>query len=286
MSYYYEKIPILENSTFIIREYIVNQFNFPRHYHPEFELIYISNGNGMRHVGDHIEEFSSRDIVLIGSDLPHFWTNNENLPNKNKIRQVILQFHPNLLGNEFANRAEALEINKLLERASYGISFFGDDASRVSQILESMLLTKSKFEGLLKLLRALQILATTSGYKLLSSNTFTKPKQLSVNDRFESIYHYIIHNFKSELSLEKLAGMFCMSVSAMSYLIRKKTGKNYTELLMDLRISYACKMLIETDMSVSQICFESGFNNLSYFNRMFKNFKNVTPSFFRKLFIR
>ena len=284
MSDYFEKIPLFSKATYIIREYSVRRLDFPKHYHHEYELIYISKGRGNRYIGDHISELHDGDPVLIGPDLPHHWTNLENTNTTRKIRQVITQLHPRLLGEEFFERIESVEINKLLEKAAHGISFNTNTAARAGRLLETMLKVNNRFEGLILLLKVLHVLSTTSDFTLLSINTFTKTTDQFASDRIEPVYEYIIQCHTSNLTITQLADKFCMSVSAMSHFIRKKTGKNFTDLLLGLRINNACKMLVESDKPVSAICFESGFNNLSYFNRKFKEIRNTTPLAFRRLF--
>jgi AraC-like DNA-binding protein len=281
---FFEKIPLYSKATYIIREYTVAQLDYPKHYHPEYELIYISKGKGKRIVGDNISEFHAGDLVLIGPELPHHWINSDYNKTRTKIRQVITQFHSHLLGSEFTERIECADINDLLKRSSHGISFNQKVALKVGKLLECMLKTNDRFEGLLFLLQILHILSHTSSYKLLSSKTFSNKSPEKPADKIEPIYQYIIDHHTTGFTMKTLADKFCMSISAMSHFIRKKTGKNLTELLLELKINSACKMLVESNVPVSAICFDCGFNNLSYFNRKFKEAKNITPLAFRKLF--
>lgn len=281
MSYLFEKIPLLGNSTFLIREHTVKWFDYPPHYHPEYELIYISQGQGLRYVGNNVSEFHDGDLVLIGPMTPHYRQNKHLGPVLSKARQILIQFHPDFLGKEFEERNEAKDINHLLRKSVHGIYFFGADAKKAGDYMEIMLKARNNFDGLIIFLTIINILSETKSFELLSHGSIVEYVKKDDDNRIDQVYDFITRNYKEEISLSDLSQKFGMKESAMSHFIKKRTGKNFSDILIDLRLDQACKLLVETELPVSRICFDCGFNNLSNFNRIFKKEKMITPFNFR-----
>jgi AraC-like DNA-binding protein len=283
MSFYFEKIPLLSNSTYIIRSFEVPYIEFPIHIHPEYELNFIEKGSGFRSVGDNIAPFTNGDLVLTGPNLPHQWKS-EIEPNGQLYKQIVLQIHPHFLGAEFMERSEALLVKKLLENASRGILFESPVVKKASEKL-IQLQKKDGFEGLLIFLELIYLLANTSNFRLLSTKTFVSDlDKKPYYDRINPVYNFLLEHFKENININEVAAQMNMSTSALSHFIKKKTAKSFTELLAELRIGFACKQLIETNYTIAQISDNCGFNNLSYFNRRFKELKKCSPLEFRKLF--
>lgn len=281
MSYYFEKIPLLENETFIIRDFEVPYIDFPLHYHLEYELNYVSNSFGMRYVGDHVGEFREGDLVLIGPKLPHQWLSSSEFKQLGRTsRSVVLQIHRDFLGKEFMNRTENQSIAKLMQRSEKGIRFYGDTRSFAIEKLEQLLRAKG-FEGLILLLELFGRMADTLEYELLSRSTFDIPDNCHENDRIGKIMSWLAEHYDRPIRIQEIAEQFSISVSGLSHYFRKKTGKNITLFINELRIAKSCNMLISGETPVNEIAWRCGFDNLSYFNRMFKSLRNCTPREFR-----
>jgi YesN/AraC family two-component response regulator len=279
MHSFFEKIPLLEDQTFIIREYEVPAFNYPKHYHPEYEITLIKTGNGIRVVGEDVTNYEGGDLVMIGPGLPHQFKDHIHQSGQ-PLDQVVLQIHHSFLGNEYFCRSETDLIRQLFERSLHGIAFshpVRQDAERLmKEIMQS-----NGFEALLKVQELLYIMACDKDAQRLSGSQYKLPGSKE-NDRINIIMHFITSGFHEAISLNDLASQFNISESAISHFIRKKTGKTFSQLLNEVRVGNACKLLTTTEASISEICFRSGMDNISYFNRKFKSIRGMTPSTFRK----
>lgn len=255
-------------------------FTYPWHFHSEFEILYVLDGFGTRFVADHIEQFHSGDMALIGSNLPHFWRSDESYLNsggKLKVKYIVIQFPGDFLKDEIANYPEYHLIGELLHRASRGIEFSSEFTTKISRKLIKMA-QKAGFERIILLQEVLQIMAKTTKYKLLAGELYQTQNHDFTNDRLTKVMHFLNTNYQRKIELVKVAEIANLHPSAFCRYFKEKTGKSLSEFISDMRISYACRLIIEGKMSVSQICFESGFNNISNFNRTFKNHTGFTPT--------
>ncbi|MCF6356409.1 MAG: AraC family transcriptional regulator [Draconibacterium sp.] len=260
-------------------------FTFPWHFHNEYEILFVIDGVGTSFVADNIEEFRSGDLVLMGSNLPHFWKSDESFYSEGESKEVdyiVIQFSKDFFREAISEYPGFHLIKELLERSSRGIRFSHD----FSQKLEKKIirLTRIKgFERALKLLELLQLLAKTDQYKLLAGELYQTEHHDFTTDRLVKVMHYINTKYLEKIELEKVSEVANLHPSAFCRFFKEKSGKSLSEFVNDMRISYACRLIIEAKMSISQICFESGFNNLSNFNRTFKKHTGFTPSnYFRE----
>ncbi len=255
-------------------------FTFPWHFHDEYEILYVIDGAGSSFVADNIEEFSSGDLVLLGSNLPHFWRSDESFhteENGKIVNYIVVQFSSEFFKEIISEYPEFHLIKELLERSSRGIRFSTDFSQKFGKKL--IKLTKRKgFEKTLMLLELLQLLAKTDQYKLLAGELYQTEHHDFTSDRLVKVMHYINSTYLKKIELEKVAEVASLHPSAFCRFFKEKTGKSLSEFVSDMRISYACRLLIEAKLSVSQICYESGYNNLSNFNRTFKKHTGFTPT--------
>ena len=255
-------------------------FTYPWHFHPEFEILYVIDGSGTSFVADSIEEFQSGDLALIGSTLPHFWRSDEkylNSDGKLKIKYVVIQFPNDFLKDQIANYPEYHPIGDLLERASKGIRFSADFARGIEKKI--MKLSKSDgFERIIHLQELLYALAKTGDYKLLAGELYQQENHTFPNFRLTKVLQFLNTNYQRKIELETAADIANLHPAAFCRFFKEKTGKSLSEYVNDMRIGYACRLIIEGKLSVSQISFESGFNNLSNFNRTFKKHTGYTPT--------
>ena len=255
-------------------------FTYPWHFHAEYELLYVIRGSGTSFVANSIEEFNSGDLALIGSNLPHFWRSDESYLNSDgnlKVKYIVIQFPVDFLKNEIENYPEYHLIGKLLERSAKGIRFSTDFTQKISKKIIKI----SKiygFERILALQELLQILAKTEDYKLLAGEFYQYENNDFTNFRLTKVIQFLSTSYQHKIELEKVADIANLHPAAFCRFFREKTGKSLSEYVNDLRIGYACRLIIEGKLSVSQISFESGFNNLSNFNRTFKKHTGYTPT--------
>jgi AraC-like DNA-binding protein len=273
------------NRSFNLSLQISSHFLKVWHHHPELELVLIKKSTGARFVGDSISRFGPGDLVLIGSHLPHMWQN-DSIYFENEIEDsaetIACHFKEDFMGNCFANVPELKPIKVLLEKAKRGIVFMGKSRSVGQEILENMLRCND-FDRLVKLTQLLNILANEPEVEQISSPGFVASFSQEESRRLDNIYEYIHNKFKEDISLEKVAELASMNTSSFCRYFKKTTGKTFSHYLNTVRIGYACKLLIEDRYTISEICYESGFNNISNFNRQFKTITNYSPSTYSKL---
>jgi len=276
-----EITPIKENDCFMVFDRHKPEFNFPLHYHPEYELNYISNAQGARRVvGDHISEIGHRELVMVGPGLFHGW---ENFRNHSKdIHEITIQFPEDLFG-EVLNKNILRPIKELFLNARRGILFPEETILQVEKKIEAIS-RKKGFDSYLELQKLLFELAVSGNQRFLTNLSFEKSDNLVGNERIKRLHHFVKANYGRKIKLSELAGLLNMSVVSVTRLVRLHTGQSFVDYLNEMRLGFATRMLIETQMGVSEICFKCGFNNISNFNRIFKRKQGITPTQFRSSF--
>jgi AraC-like DNA-binding protein len=284
MNIHREITPLNENDCFLVFERSRNYFNFPIHFHPEYEINFIYNAKGAkRTVGDHIEEIDNYELVMVGPNIYHGWEDYKNKP-ENIMDEITIQFPRNLFDSLLLNKNILQPINELFASANQGILFSTETAIKLESKLRS-LNSGNGFENLLTFQSLLYDLALSKNKKLLTSISFKGTTDFFKSEKIEKIFNYVKSNYKNTIRVEEAASMINMSVITFSRLVKQQTGKTFIEFVNELRMGFAARMLIETDESISEICFVCGFNNISNFNRLFKKSKNCSPSEFRNNFI-
>jgi len=260
-------------------------FTYPWHFHSEFEIVYILKSSGTRFVADSIEPFREGDITLIGSNLPHFWkseTSDEGSGN-DRVNAIVVQFHTDFFREEINSYPEFHKINELLKRSSTGVHFLEPASEKIGKMLKR-LLKLNGMERVVYFIRLLDLMARTEHFRILASKTYLLEDPKVLSRRLDKIMHFIITNYQRKLTLEEVAGKIGMNAAAFSRYFKEKTGKNFIFFVNEMRIGYACKLLTENILSITQICFECGFNNISNFNRVFKRQTGYTPGAYQLQF--
>lgn len=255
-------------------------FTYPWHFHNEYEILYVIEGTGTSFVADNVEQFESGDLAMLGSNLPHFWRSDEkyHMPeSQEKINYIVIQFPGDLIRESFFEYPEFHVIQELFQRSSRGIRFFPSFAAKAGKVVLKIV-QSSGFDRVILLLKLLHELAKTNQYRLLAGELYQQQNHDFTDDRLTKVLHFLTTQYQQKIELEKVAEIAHLHPSAFCRYFKEKTGKSLSEYVTDLRISYACKLIIEGKLSVSQVCFESGFNNLSNFNRTFKRQTNMTPT--------
>ncbi len=248
------------------------------HFHPEIELCYTTHSNGRRFVGNQISDYREGDLVMFGANLPHGFTTEV------YSCQYVMQMTHDFLGLPFINSPELREINHLFHRAKRGLVFKNETRKKIApMLLEAQ--HKSGITQLICVLELLQTLAIAKDVEEICSEEYALDFNVSQMGRVKIVYNHIMDHFKEEIRVKEIADKLNISEATFYKFIKTHTKKTYTQIINEFRINYASKLLMTTDKTISQICYESGYNNLSYFNRKFKELLHQTPHQFRSNYI-
>jgi AraC-like DNA-binding protein len=277
MKPFIEKLPLTEDRSFVAQTHRTPNFEVPWHQHLEYELILFTEGAGLSFIGNYVGTFETGDIFFLGSNLPHtFQKSHENLITS----AVVVHFKEDFWGQEILNLPESKSIKDLLQRSVHGLKISGEAKEILGEKIKE-LEAKKGFWRITRLCECLSILAETKEYVTVSTQEI---KALNPKDqeRIDRVFHYTMENFKDPIQLSLISKKAGMSIPAFCNYFKKRTKKTYIDFVNEVRVGHACKLLLTTQMSVLQICFECGFNTVANFNRQFLKIKKTTPSQFRK----
>ena len=279
----FEQIQNDKGSSFRLLNQKVNANDFPwnYHYHPEFELVLVFDGRGRRHVGNHLSYYDDGDLVLIGSNLPHAGFGYDSI---GEHEEIVVQFKDDFLGTNFFDKPEMLTIKKLFERSQQGIVFYGHTKSIICNKLKK-LLHLSHFERLLELILIFQMLAKSDEYELLNSADTRYDFNQKDQVRLKRIYEYVEQNYQNPIDMKAVANLANLTIPSFCNYFKKTVNQTFTDFMNEYRINQACKLLI-TEKSITDICFDCGFANASYFSKVFKQIKGKSPLQFKNLVLR
>lgn len=283
MKIMYEQVDLPGGSPLKVKWDDFPHFTFPWHYHSEYEIVYILKSHGTRYVGDYVGSFSEGCLALIGSNVPHLWKNAPEFYAEDsplRVNAIVIQFPEDFVQGLRNSYPEFINIRDLFRRAERGISFMGE----VSKVLGSeliKLLNLSGIDRLLAFMKILEQMAIANEYQLLASEAYKTSVAPGTDQRLSKILNYIQLNYQNEISVDAIAQKFNMNTTALCRYFKGKTSKPMMQYVNEMRVGYACKLLMDKAMSVSEICFESGFNNIANFNRMFKRINGCSPSAYR-----
>lgn len=250
------------------------------HYHPELELVYVARSSGSLFAGDAIGSFEEGNVILLGSNLPHRWLNDppgQKEESSPEAESLTVHFAPDFLKVNLIEIPEFRLIGQLLEQAKRGILFNEACSQKVKEKLLAME-QQDEFARLLTFLEILRILAQGPKTRLLASPSYADLNQ-ETNDRFERIHAFVMNNFQQDITLGHVAEIALMNKSAFCRYFKKVTKKNFSRYLHEIRVGYACKLLSEQrDISIAEIGFQCGYNNVSNFNRQFKLITGLSPT--------
>lgn len=248
------------------------------HFHPELEIVYVKHGSGKRHIGNHISYYNGGDLIFLGPNLPHYGFT-DRLSGSNS--EIVVQMKESFLGKNFFALPEMSNIQQLFERSKAGLSFYGNTKDEVGARLMDMFFM-DEFDKLMEFLKILQILANSKEYNVLNASGVTLIVQGQDTDRIDTVYKYVRLHFTELIQLEDIANLVNMTVPSFCRYFKRVTGKTFTEFVNEFRIVHACKLLSEERHTIAEVCFESGFNNFSHFNRLFKQKTGQSPNNYRK----
>lgn len=266
---------------FLHQKVLAQQFSWNYHYHPEFELVLVFEGEGRRHVGNHLSYYDDGDLVLIGSNLPHAGFGYDAL---GEHEEIVIQFKDDFMGDKFFEKPEMEYIKKLFERSQQGIQFYGETHKQIAKDLKK-LIGLSHFERLIGLLNIFQELAYSTEYNLLNSldtrYDFNQKDQL----RLKRVYEFVEKTYQNSVNIREVADIANLTVPSFCNYFKKTVNQTYTDFVNEYRINKACQLLM-TEKSIADVCFECGFTNNSYFSKVFKEIKGKSPLEFKKLVLR
>ena len=274
--------PLMSKDALYIADRRKKEFTYPIHNHEVFELNFVEHAAGvLRTVGDSSEVIGDYDLVLITSpELEHVWE--QHTCRNDNIREVTIQFFLDLSDDGYLAKTPFLSLRKMLLQARRGISFPMDDIMRVYTLIDTLSSVKDGFYAVMQFLTILYELSKSKHIHVLATNSYAKVESESDSRRVLKVKNYIAKNYMDEIRLSTLADIAGMSPSAFSRFFKLHTGRNLSDYIIDMRLGYASRRLVDTSDGVAEICFACGFNNLSNFNRLFKKHKGCSPSKFRE----
>jgi AraC-like DNA-binding protein/quercetin dioxygenase-like cupin family protein len=314
----YESLNPTSESSFLYRRFSLPKFDAPYHFHPEIELTLIVKGKGKRLVGSQIDNYEAGDLVLLGENVPHCWLSEntvddenvkentvtpqrdeakgimdegnpeiigkESLLNSDAAQSIVIQFKKDFLGDVFFEKMEFKKIKNLLGKAQSGLVITGDTRDILVEKMKEME-SENPYYRLMILINILQQIAHSKDTQIIDNQPLTVKLNQHDAEKINKIYAYIMEHYTSEISLENVAKQAFMTPPAFCRYFKKITRKTLVEVVVEYRIKHACQLLSSTDKSISDICFESGFGNISYFNKQFKEMMRETPLGYRKMFL-
>jgi AraC-like DNA-binding protein len=286
--------PLLEksieslNQSFLVKKLQDPFFDPNWHFHPHYQLFTVIKGTGTRFIGDDIRHFEEGDTVFLGPNMPHLWRSDRNYFEKESQLQtegIVVYFKEDFLGNDFFEKPEMFDIKSFLKNSERGLDLKGTlGAEMVSDLNELLGLTG--FEGISKLLNILHKLSVTNDYQYISSSNYTNTHKISETERMRIVHEYVLKHFKENINLSTVASLSNMTEAAFCRYFKSRTNKTFSDFVKEIRIGNACKILQDENKSISQTCYESGYNTVSNFNNQFKSLKGVSPLQYQKLYRR
>jgi AraC-like DNA-binding protein len=283
-----ERIPSISTSSITVKREITAFMDYPWHYHPEYEIIFVEKSYGIRFMGNHIGNFEDGDLMFISSNLPHVWKNDKDFyqGNQNLLVDVyVIHFREDALREGFFDLSELAHIKKLFERGTQGVLIKGNDHDRIATLVKQVV-NANGIERLLLFLQTLDAIAKTSDYELLSGPGYVNTMNSVDTERLNKITNFIMNNYSREINIEEVADLACLTKASFCRYFKNRTHKTFSQFLNEVRILNACKLLVGSEKSITEICYETGYNNISHFNRQFKLFTGLTAKEYTRKYLK
>ncbi|MET4013232.1 AraC-like DNA-binding protein [Mucilaginibacter sp. UYP25] len=274
--------------SFSARRDIMPNVNNRWHYHPEVELVYFKNGSGTQFIGDRITQFNTGDVVLVGSNLPHYWQFDECYFAKEAGESAdvsVIHFNENFWGDAFLLLPETQEINNVLKKSKRGIQITGENLKEIGHLIEQIIYADGARKIIL-LMEVLMAIGNSAENNMLASMGFQHNFLEAEKDRINAIYNYSIANFKKKISLEEIAAVANISPNSFCKFFKSRSRKTYSRFINEIRVGNACKLLINNQQNVKEICYDSGFYNFASFHKYFKDITGKSPLTYQKTYIK
>ena len=282
-----ERLPLEQDESFVVKYFDYNFYPTPWHYHPEYEIVMVTESTGKRFIGDHISEFKPGNLALLGPNIPHTYRNEEKYYNKKsslRAKSVVIHFSEASLGKDFLYLPEAKPIRQLLQKSLQGLDIGGQTHTEASKKLTAIVEQK----GLRRWHSLVEILILLAESKNL--NPITSTPQIGYNEketaRLCQVFDWITINYSSAIKLSDVAKIAGMNENAFSRFFSQRTRKTFSGFVQEMRLHKAARLLVEDEISVTAICYDCGYNNISNFNRQFLNYYNINPLSYKKTFLK
>lgn len=278
----------LPTVSFTAIELIESHFDSNWHFHPHYQVFTVLEGSGTRFIGDDIRHFEAGDTVFLGPNIPHLWRSDRAYFEGNpelKTHGIVVYFTEDFLGEHFFQKPEMHMLRQLLEKGKRGLDIMGNARDYVKKSLKELVITDG-FGAILEILTTLHILSQSSEVSYITSLGYVNTHKVSETERMQKVHEYVMKHFKEEIRLNEVAALTNMTEAAFCRYFKSRTNKTFSDFVSEIRVGYACKLLVEERLSVTQICYESGFNTVSNFNRQFKNLTNKSPLQYQKEYRR
>lgn len=277
-----EVTPLTHSDCFTLFCRVKDRFDFPLHYHDEYELNLILAAPGAKRiVGDHVGSIDDVELVLVGPNVYHGWF--DDACHSKRITEVTIQFHRELFHEAFLNKNQLSFIRSMFEKSQQGLLFSRESVLAIKDRLIG-LKDKTGFDSVLELMAVLHQLSQAKNMRMLSSVGFDDYPERSNSRRIVKVFEYMNAKYHSAITLADMAARVNMHEASFSRFIKKSTGKTFIDSLNEIRLGHATRLLIDTNQTIAEIAYGCGFNNISNFNRIFKRKKNCTPKAFRENF--
>ena len=282
-----ERIPSSYSSSIAAKREITPFMDYPWHYHPEYEIIFVEKSYGIRFMGNHIGNFNDGDLMFISSNLPHVWKNDMDFYKDNKdlfVDVYVIHFKENSFKEGFFDLPEFIHIKKLFTRGQQGVQIKGNDHRKIAELIKEVV-SSTGIDRLTLFLKTLDAIANTEDYALLSSPGYANSVNLVDTERINVVMNYIMQNYSQEIKIEEIAGLANLTLSSFCRYFKSRTHKTFSEFLNEVRILNACKLLVYSKKTITEICYETGYNNISHFNRQFKLITGLTAKEYAKKYM-
>jgi AraC-like DNA-binding protein len=281
-----EQLLMSESSPLKARFYDYQHFTYPWHFHSEYEIIYIGESFGTRFVGNSIEKYNAGDILLIGSNLPHYLKSDEIYHAENstlRVKGTIIQFEKEFMQHAVNYYSQFVRIKNLLEESRYGVLFPAACSAKLVDLLSTIPL-ENGMNQITAFLQLLKVMSEMHCRKTISTPDFEYNTGNNAS-RVDKVISYINSNYNRQISLDEIASFASMNATAFCRFFKKETGKSLKSFMLDMRIGYACKLLTMNEMNISQISLACGFETISHFNKTFRKVAGYSPSEYRKIIL-
>jgi AraC-like DNA-binding protein len=283
-----EHLPRENSESFVTRYFDYHFYPTPWHYHPEMEIVLVTESTGKRFIGDHISDFKPGNLAFLGPNIPHTYRNDDKYYEKESLlraKSIVIHFTEASLGEDFLNLPEAQILRGLFEQAAFGLEISGHTNHKITGKLQDIF----SLTGLKKWLCLTEILLDI-GHAKTDAVKITKAMYVGYNEkesaRLCNVFNWVAANLDNDINLVDAARIAQMNVNAFSRFFSLRTRKPFSEFIQELRLQKAAKLLVDSDMPITEICFECGYNNISNFNRRFLNYYNMNPMRYKKTFLK
>jgi AraC-like DNA-binding protein len=279
MKPFVQRLPLAENTSFVAKTFRTPHYEVGWHKHVEYELILFTEGSGISFIGNHVGDFNTGDIYFLGSQLPHTFPKSGDQINS----AVVVQFKEDFCGEAFLQIPEMSRLRRLFDLSAQGLKITGATKQRLTPRMIEME-SQQGLPRLLTLLDCLHMIMETQEFTAVSTTDLDRVRH---NDQatIDTIFRHTIASFREKITLQEVAAMACMSIPAFCSYFKRSTKKTYIEFLNEVRIGYACSLLMEGQRTVADVCYECGYNNMGHFHKQFLKIKGVTPLQFGKSFL-